>query len=197
MIVVGVTGKYCSGKNTVTGLLVDRGFVEIDVDRVGHDALATEGRRVIDEFGPSVRGDDGRIDRKALGRIVFGDRAALARLEAILHPVMVAAVHARIQTLRSAADPPPGVVINAAILLRMRLDALCDTVVFVRAPFLARLRRARARDGAGLIDVLRRLRAQSDVAPQHSRSCADIHSVENDDDRKRLLSQLESFLPIS
>ena len=197
MIVVGVTGKYCSGKNTVTELLVERGYLEIDVDRVGHDALLSEEARVIDEFGAAVRGDDGRIDRKALGGIVFDDRAALARLEAIVHPVMVADVRERIDAVRSAAEPPPGVVINAAILVRMRLDELCDTVIYVRSPFLARLRRARERDGARLFDVIRRLRAQRDVAPQHSRAHADIQSVQNDDDRKRLLSQLEGFLPIS
>ena len=197
MIVVGVTGKYCSGKNTVTELLVERGYLEIDVDRVGHDALLSEEARVIDEFGAAVRGDDGRIDRKALGGIVFDDRAALARLEAIVHPVMVADVRERIDAVRSAAEPPPGVVINAAILVRMRLDELCDTVIYVRSPFLTRLRRARERDGARLRDVLKRLRSQRDVDPQHSKSHADIQSVQNDDDRKRLLSQLEGFLPIS
>ena len=199
MTVVGVTGTYCSGKSSVTGILVERGFREIDVDRVGHEALAGESARVIEAFGPVVRADDGGVDRRALARVVFRDRQALSRLESILHPVMVSLVRERVEEARTSAasgpGAPVGVVINAAILFRMGLDSLCDRVIYVTAPFRVRWRRARSRDGATLIDVIRRLRSQSDVRPQFSRSGADILTVENGGTRDELALRLSQLLP--
>ena len=195
MITVGVTGKYCAGKSTVAGLLVEHGYVQIDVDRLGHEALASKAERVVEAFGERVRGDDGDVDRSALGEIVFADRQQLRRLESILHPKMVEMTAARAADIRDDGGAS-GVVINAAILFRMRLHSLCDTVIYVTAPFLSIWRRARERDGASLFDVLKRLRSQRDVAPQYSRPDADIHSVENHGDREKLRSELARLLPL-
>ena len=207
MIVVGVTGKYCAGKNTVTEILAEHGYAVIDEDRVGHEVLAIERDRIVGAFGDAICASDGSIDRRALGRIVFSDAHELRRLEAVMHPVMVDLTARRVASIRESAAraassrdvgqySPPGVVINAAILFRMGLHALCDIVVLVRAPFRETRRRARARDGASLLQVVRRLSAQRDVAPQHSRMDADIHSVENDGDREKLRARLSRILPL-
>lgn len=195
MITVGVTGKYCAGKSTVAGLLVEHGYEQIDVDRLGHEALASESERVVEAFGERVRADDGGVDRTALGEIVFSDRRELRRLEAILHPTMVEMTAARAADIRDRGAST-GVVINAAILFRMRLHPLCDTVIYVTAPFVTIWKRARERDGASLFDVVKRLRAQRDVAPQFSHPDADIHSVENHGDREKLRSELARLLPL-
>lgn len=191
MSVIGVTGRYCTGKSTVAEILAAAGFETIDVDRLGHEALASEADLVIAAFGEAVTAEDGTVDRRALGTIVFSDQEALRRLERILHPRMVQMVEARIEAITSG----PGVVINAAILQRMGLDELCDTIIFVTAPFLTILRRARDRDGASVFAVIRRLRSQRDVDPQFSPPRADTYSVENDGDRERLRSELARFLP--
>lgn len=196
MIVVGVTGKYCTGKSTVGDILGEHGYPQIEVDRLGHDALEQEADRVIAAFGVTIVDANGRVDRKALGRIVFGNDEALGRLEAIVHPRMVEMTASRVDELRSAHPGAPGIVINAAILFRMRLHPLCNTVVLVAAPFLSIWRRARERDGASLFDVIRRLRSQRDVDPQYSHPDADIHSVENHGDRGSLCAQLARFLPL-
>lgn len=194
MIVIGVTGKYCAGKSSVTALLVEHGYVEVDVDSLGHEALSRRADAVIARFGDSVRGEDGAVDRKVLGRIVFSDRAALEALEEIVHPVML-------QMVRDSIDEAPpqstGVVINAAILFRMGLDELCRTVLYVTAPLLTRFLRARRRDGASVRDFARRLRNQRDVAPQFSRHNADIQRVENDGNAERLIQQLQECVPLS
>lgn len=197
MIVVGVTGKYCAGKSTVSELLEEHGYVQIDVDRLGHDALDREAERVVAEFGESVRGADAGVDRKALGRIVFADEERLRSLEAIVHPAMVEMTAERVNEIRRGdGAPPPGIAINAAVLFRMGLHRLCDTVVYVTAPFFTIWRRARERDGASLVQVIKRLRSQRDVDPQYSTPDADTHSVENDGDRERLRSQLAKLLPM-
>ena len=198
MIVVGVTGKYCTGKSTVSDLLAEHGYVQIDVDRLGHEALDREQDRVIAAFGDSVRGDDGSVDRKQLGRLVFASEERLRELESILHPTMVAMTEDRVEEVRrlAGADAPTGVVINAAILFRMGLDRLCDVVLLVTAPFFTIWRRAKERDDASLRQVVRRLRSQHDVDPQHSSAHADTHSVENHGDRERLRRELARLLPL-
>lgn len=211
MIVVGVTGKYCAGKSTVGELLAEHGYEQIDVDRLGHEALERERDQVVGAFGREVVSEDGRVDRKALARIVFSDEKRLRRLERIVHPAMVEMTAERVRALRDgvsgsddrirgcderAAAVPPGVVINAAVLFRMKLHPLCDTVLYVTAPFFTIWRRARKRDGASLIQVIKRLRSQRDVDPQFLHPDADIYSVENDGDREKLRSQLARLLPL-
>lgn len=196
MRVIGITGKYCAGKDTATAILRELGYQEINVDAVGHEALAMRHDAVVERFGSRIVGEDGEIDRGKLGAIVFREAEQLRELEAIVHPVMVQMVEQRIDELRDRANPPPGAVINAAILFRMGLARLCDLVVFVEASLLTRFRRARQRDGAGLLSVLRRLLSQRDVAPQFSLRDADIHSVKNDGNQEQLRTQLEALLQV-
>lgn len=194
MIVVGVTGKYCSGKSTVTRALVEHGYHEIDVDALGHEALSRRADEVVARFGESVRLPDGGVDRKALGRIVFSDAEELRALESIVHPTMVEMVRDRI---RHAPGECTGVAVNAAILFRMGLDELCRTVLYVTAPLFSRYVRARKRDGITLRGFIRRLRSQRDVAPQFSRHNADIQRVANDGNAEWLIQQLQERVPLS
>jgi len=133
---VGVAGKLAAGKSAVSRLLADAGYRVIDVDRLGHRALITERDRIVDAFGRRVLGPDGRIDRRLLGPLVFGNADARRRLDAIVHPVMVRSVKTLVET------DPGGIVVDAALLYPMGLDALCDLVLWVHAPVLLRLYRA-------------------------------------------------------
>jgi dephospho-CoA kinase len=193
---IGVTGKYCAGKDTVTRFLVAEGFHEIDVDSLGHSALDEQRAAVTETFGAGVSAADGGIDRSALARVVFTDTGELRRLEAIVHPVMTRMVLQRIAEIADRAPDSPGVVVNAAVLFRMGLDHHCDNVLFVTAPLLTRVARARRRDGIGLFAALRRLRSQHDVDPQFSTSDADTCSVVNDGTRERLIRQVKACLAL-
>ncbi len=129
----------------------------LDVDRLGHEVLEERRDEVAAAFGESVRRADGSIDRRAVGRIVFADPAALARLEGIVHPPMVE----RVRTF-AAAERAAGrdLAVNAALLRRMGLDRSCDAVVEVRAAALRRFFRGLRRDRLGPVQVLRRMRSQ-------------------------------------
>lgn len=197
MIVIGITGKYCAGKNTAARILEDTGYMVIDVDSLGHDALRRENGRIIERFGSRIVVGGGEIDRRQLSRIVFSDSAALKDLEAIVHPVMVAMTEDRIAELRALVPGPVGIAVNAAVLFRMGLTRLCDLVFYIHAPFRVRYRRARERDSATFLHVVRRLRSQRDVAPQFSGMNADIHSVQNDGSQEQLRAKLEIFLSLS
>lgn len=135
-MVVGVAGKLGAGKSAVARLLAESGYRVIDVDRLGHRALVTERDRIVDAFGRRVLDPSGRIDRRLLGPLVFGDADARRRLDAIVHPVMVRGVETLVGVDSS------GVVVDAALLYPLGLDALCDLVLWVHAPVLLRLYRA-------------------------------------------------------
>ncbi len=156
-MVIGLTGRYCAGKDAVARILARRGFTVLDVDRIGHEVLEERRDAVAAAFGESVRRADGSIDRRAVGRIVFADPAALARLEGIVHPAMAARVRS-LAAAQSAAGR--NVVVNAALLRHMGLDRSCDAVVDVRAWAPLRFLRGLRRDGLGPVQVLRRMRSQ-------------------------------------
>lgn len=134
-MVVGVAGKLGAGKSAVAKLLADAGWRVIDVDLLGHRALVTECDRIVDAFGRGVLDPEGRIDRRLLGPLVFGDADARRRLDAIVHPEMV-------RSVKSLVADPGRIAIDAALLYPMGLDALCDLVLWVHAPLLLRLYRA-------------------------------------------------------
>lgn len=88
-LVLGVTGGVGCGKSEVGRILERHGFAVCDADHLAHDAIAPGGEAyaaVVRRFGPQIVGPDGAIDRAALARIVFGDAAALADLNALTHP---------------------------------------------------------------------------------------------------------------
>jgi dephospho-CoA kinase len=172
-MVVGLIGRYCAGKDSVARVFAAAGFAVIDGDHLGHQALVDLAPEVIGAFGAVVAGSDGKVDRKALGRLVFSDQAALRRLESIVHPSMAARARAIAST--AATD----VLINAAVLQRMGLLALCDAVVFVIAPLPIRICRAVRRDQLSLGDALARASSQRDIRPQFDDRAVDTYIVRN------------------
>jgi dephospho-CoA kinase len=181
-VVLGLAGGYCAGKDAVAGILAEGGFRIIDVDAVGHEILREPEARelVAARFGPGVLAPDGQVDRRRLGRRVFGNRRELAALEAIVHPRMVQRVR---EELALASGP---VVLNAAILFRLGLDRLCGAVLCVRAPWWKRLARARRRDGLGPVRGLRRIASQRGICPKLPGPGVDIYYVDNAGDRNAL-----------
>jgi dephospho-CoA kinase len=162
MVVVGLTGKACSGKNVIAGMLADKGWRIVDVDKLGHPILQQAADEVRRDFGPETIGPDGVVNRKALGVLVFADPSKLKTLEAITHPRMVAECKRIIA--EETASGGQVVVLNAALLSRMHLDGLCDLVVFVRVPWYIRYRRAQMRDGMDLARFRNRDASQKDIA---------------------------------
>ena len=145
MIRVGVTGGIGSGKSTVCRLFAERGVPVYDSD--------SEAKRLMGE-DPSLRaalveafGDetfrDGVLNRRYLAATVFGDRRALARLEALVHPC----VKRDFERWAAERIAEPYVVLECAILYESGMDAAVDRVVAVVAPEELRLVRVNARDG--------------------------------------------------
>ena len=133
MVILGLTGSIGMGKSTAAGAFRRMGLAVHDADRVVHDLLATDQGVVgaIAEAFPDVRRGDG-IDRQALARNVFDDDAALARLEAILHPLVRRRQERFLR--QSARAGRPVVVLDVPLLFETGGDRHCDAVVVVSAP---------------------------------------------------------------
>jgi len=163
---IGLTGPIGCGKTTVAGWLGARGAVLIDADAIarevtqpGEPALV----RIFERFGNAMRLPDGSLDRKALGRIVFDDPAALRDLEAIVHP----AVRPRIERELAAAAQAPAriVVIEAIRLVEGGLDQLADEVWLVTCHPTTQRARLLGR-GTSPDEADQRIAAQGDLLDQ-------------------------------
>lgn len=173
MRVLGIAGRYCAGKDAVVKILASRGFRSIDVDAVGHEALEERRDGIREAFGDGVMNADGSVDRRALGARVFRDPADLARLESLVHPLMVEKVKALLSRERGK------LLINAAILHRMGLHALCHAVLWITAPAPLRFLRAMKRDGLGPCQAWLRIGAQRGLRPQCNGPQVDTYTVSN------------------
>ena len=109
-LTVGLTGGIGSGKSTVADLFAALGAAVVDTDAIAHELTCANGAAlpaIFAAFGDDVRrAEDGALDRAAMRRLVFGDAAAKARLEAILHPLIRSESLARVRTLRARDDVP-------------------------------------------------------------------------------------------
>jgi dephospho-CoA kinase len=160
--IVGLTGGIGSGKSTASKILEELGAVVIHADLVGHQVYRpqTEGwHRVVEAFGTSIVQADGCIDRKRLGALVFGDPHALARLNAIVHPLIFAEIQRQLDALRAAGRVEP-VVVEAAILVEANWLALVDDVWLVTASREAVIQRIAGERGLTPAEVGARINAQ-------------------------------------
>ena len=161
MLVVGLTGGICSGKSTVAAMFGGLGAVVIDADRVAHE-LQARGQPlfepIVSAFGQQIVGDDGRIDRRKLGAIVFADPKARARLEEILHPAIIAECERRIQQV--AASEATVCLLDAALLIESGRHARFDAIILVEASEAVQLERLMTRMGIGREEGIQRIRSQ-------------------------------------
>ena len=160
MVVVGLTGGIGSGKSTVAAMLAERGAVVVDADRLAREAVAvgtTGHRAVVDRFGADVVADDGSLDRRALAGVVFDDPAALADLNAIVHPPVRAAIAARLAELTGTEAV---VVLEIPLLVESGRSYGESAVVVVDCPEDVALRRLVDGRGMDEADARRRMAAQ-------------------------------------
>ena len=170
--VIGITGPIGCGKSTVAGWLGELGAVVIDADRVAHDVTGPGQPAVAaiaEAFGAGLVGPDGSLDRPALGRIVFADPEALARLEAIVHPAVRPRILAAIDDATRAGAP--AVVVEAIKLVEGGLAELCDEVWLVTCDPATQRARLIAR-GADVADAEARIAAQSGLVDRLTPSAA-------------------------
>lgn len=170
-MVIGITGPTGSGKTTLLKLIRDQGGTVLDCDAIYHKLLATDHTMLaaIEARFPGTV-ENGSLNRKRLGAIVFSDETALKDLNAITHAAVKKAV------LAELAKNPPLAAIDAIGLFEGGLAELCHVTVAVTAPRETRVGRIMARDGISRAYAEKRVDAQHDAA-WFSQKCD--HTLEN------------------
>jgi dephospho-CoA kinase len=189
VLAVGLTGGIGAGKSTVAELLVERGAVLIDADRVAREVVAPGGpayQPMIDRFGAGILDGEGLIDRPAVAALVFGHPEALADLNAITHPAIGVAM---IERKDAHADTDDLVVLDIPLLKPVHRELLSlAAVVVVDTPVEVALARLTGSRGMSRQDAESRIASQVDRATRLEG--ADL-VIDNSDDLDHLTAEID------
>lgn len=160
--VIGLTGNIAVGKSVVRQMLQHLGAYTVDADSMAHQTMspgAPAYKPVIETFGKMIIGSDGRINRTALGNIVFSNPVALEKLESITHPIIRKAIDTLIKRSKQRV-----VVIEAIKLLEGDLKDACDTVWVVNSTPQTQYRRLLSKRKMSEADAKKRILSQNKQA---------------------------------
>jgi dephospho-CoA kinase len=142
MLVVALTGNIASGKSTVAQMIAAKGVPLIDADVLAREAVEPGSAalaRIAGRWGAAAVGPDGRLNRPALGSIVFSNPNELAALNAIIHPEVG---RVRAQRLAAARERGDAIVLcDIPLLYEANMAGDADVVIVVDAPVAVRLQR--------------------------------------------------------
>jgi dephospho-CoA kinase len=190
--VLGLIGGIGSGKSLVAELLAKHGAKIISGDRIGHQALRDPKikARIIARFGEKILDAHGDIDRRSLGKIVFGDACERKALENIVHPWIEERAREEIERAQSDAAAA-FTVLDAAIMLEAGWAGPCDYLIFVDADRVLRLERVAKQRGWTASDVEMRERAQMPLEEKKKQS---DFTIDNSGPPQHVEEQLEHLL---
>lgn len=184
-LVVGLTGNIGSGKSAAARLFSELGVPTFDTDEIGHELLEFDSRvrvRITKDFGKGIV-DAGRVDRRKLGELVFGNPPKRRKLEGILHPAIMTAVRDRVlqQVTHGYA------IVEVPLLYEAKLASEFDYVILVKAEKETAVARASANLGIDRKEVMKRLATQ--ISQSEKEKLADFAIANNgtlDDLRARV-----------
>ncbi|MBX6378951.1 MAG: dephospho-CoA kinase [Clostridia bacterium] len=190
MVIIGLTGGIATGKSTVAAMLEELGAVVVDADQVAREVV--EPGEILDRiaaaFGRDVLTPDGRLDRAALGRKVFGDDEALKRLNAITHPEIRRRITRRVEELRREGRAP-AVVLDIPLLFEGGVAYAVDEIWVVAVDRETQLRRLMERNGLSRPEAEARVASQMPIEEKVRR--ADV-VIDNSGDLAVTRAQVEA-----
>ena len=175
---VALTGGIATGKSTVSKHFMNAGFTVIDADRIAHQVLDEAANEVASLFGSEVL-QEGRIDRKALGRIVFNDTQQRRALETLLHPL----IYDEILQLSEREDKKKKPYLIDIPLFFETARYNTSKVIVVYALQTQQIERAMLRDGLSREEVERRIATQIDIEEKKKRA---TYLIDNSKDEMQL-----------
>ena len=171
-----------AGKNAAAKLLEKRGWLCIDADALVHEAIESEADKIIRTFsqdaqkrGIDIVRQDGSVDRRSLGKLVFSDASLLAKQEAIVYPAIEKHAMQKIDSHEAK-----NIALNAAVLYKTPLlMRMCRAILYVDSPLLVRLLRAKKRDGEAVRAICKRFHAQRGLYRNYKRTGIPIVKLRN------------------
>ena len=195
-----VTGPMAAGKNAASALLEKQGFAAVDADALVHQALREPAlqTKVTETFAPyaakknlSLTNEDGSLNRRNLGALIFKDKKLLALQESLLHPAVSKLIDAFIDS-----HPNHDIVLNATVLYKIPAIERCTAILFVTAPLWTRFWRAKKRDKMKTPQILARFWQQRSLFAKYKNANADIYRVNNTGNLNALESKIIAFLKV-
>lgn len=194
LLIVGLTGGIASGKTEIADELVRLGGTVIDADEVNRE-VTLPGSDVhgdlVERFGNGILDNEGRVDRTALSRIVFGDESKRQLLNSITHPAIFKTILGDVNRCAEGLGPgdAPAVVIDAALIVDVGVSGIFDLILLVTADDDVRL--SRLLDKRGMAEQEARARIASQVPDSKRRENSDM-VIENNGTVEQLRSKVQA-----
>ncbi|MQG73418.1 MAG: dephospho-CoA kinase [SAR202 cluster bacterium] len=191
MLVIGLTGSIGTGKSEAARQLEALGASIISADQVGHEAYTPQTEaweQVVVAFGNGILQEDGEIDRRKLGALVFSDPDQLEKLNQIMHPRMARMVADQIEALRG--EQVDVVVVEAALLFEAGWDSLVEEVWVTDSPEKVVIERLKLRNGMSEEEARKRMSSQMGRIERLERS---DYVIENSGDMAALESAIKEL----
>ena len=156
-MIIGITGSIACGKSTVSGYLKSKGYVVIDADKIGHEALDSDyvKEKLILTFGNDIL-ENNKINRRKLGELVFGNSNNLNILNSIIHPE----IRRRILEEIDKNNDQEFIFIDVALLFEAKFDDLVDKIIVVYVDKNTQLTRLMKRNSISEKEALSRIVSQ-------------------------------------
>lgn len=156
-MIIGITGSIACGKSTVSNYLKSKGYVVIDADKIGHEALDNGyvREKLVLAFGKEIQ-ENNKIDRQKLGNLVFGNTSNLNILNSIIHPEIRKMI---LEEINKNKDKEI-IFIDIALLFEAKFDDLVDKIIVVYVDENIQLTRLMKRNSITQEEALNRIKSQ-------------------------------------
>ena len=187
MKVYGITGSIACGKSTVTHYLLEKGYKVVDADLISRNALTIDQTCIlkVQELFGCV--NNGIVDRKALGKIVFHDENAKKKLEDIIHPYVILKIKEEIEKNKEKDC----IFLDIPLLYESHLEYLCDEIIVVYLNEKRQVQRLMARDH--IDETYAYTIMNNQISSLKKKELADI-VFDNNQGIKELYKQIDEFI---
>lgn len=170
MSIICITGPMAAGKNYICSQYEKQGWLSIDADRTVHKAIEIATPQILTAFAEDAKkagielcNNDGSLNRRNLGALIFPNPELLAKQESIVYPIIIEETKHFI-----SQNNNKNIILNATVLYKTpELLKLCEKIIFVTAPAITRFLRARKRDKMPVLQILQRFSAQKNLLKQY------------------------------
>jgi dephospho-coA kinase len=187
-MIIGITGSIACGKSTVSNYLKSKGYIVIDADKIGHEALDDDyvKEKLILAFGNEIL-EDNKINRQKLGELVFGNSSNLNVLNSIIHPE----IRKKILEKIDKNNDKELIFIDVALLFEAKFDDLVDKIIVVYVDKNTQLTRLMKRNSISKKEALSRIVSQ--MSPIEKAKLGD-YTVNNNLDVINTYEQVDKVL---
>lgn len=187
-MIIGITGSIACGKSTISNYLKSKGYIVIDADKIGHEALDDDyvKEKLILAFGNEIL-EDNKINRQKLGELVFGNSSNLNVLNSIIHPE----IRKKILEKIDKNNDKEFIFIDVALLFEAKFDDLVDKIIVVYVDKNTQLTRLMKRNSISKKEALSRIVSQ--MSPIEKAKLGD-YTVNNNLDVINTYEQVDKVL---